>query len=270
MKKTLLFLVFIGFAFSLLAQEVACEPDPIFRDSAQVVFPLPLDPETGVGGIEMFPVCIGEPYELVFSFRIGDSAVFNGVPINLLRAEIDTTGAVEGLPEGLNYACNPPDCIFQDTTLGCIVINGIATENNPIGINNLVITATVVIDLFGPITETIPGNFFAGEYNLIVQEAGQCGTVSVNDFLAENIALSNIPNPVIDQTTIEVTSNLNGEFQFGVFDLTGKQVHNEQIQLINGYNSFIYDAADLSAGMYIYTISDGRGAISQKLVVGRR
>ena len=270
MKKIILF---IGCSLicllQLTAQDVACVPDPAFADSSFVVSPLPFDPSTGEGGIEAFPACIGEPYELVFSFRIGDSTNFNGFDVNLIRAEISTTDAVEGHPEGLNYFCNPPDCIFQDTTLGCIVITGTPTENNTAGVNNLIISTSVVLEALSSIEETIPGNIVTGEYNLILNEMGGCESVSTNDFLAQNIALGNSPNPVIGQTTIEVSSDISGDFQFNVFDVAGKLMHSEQIQLTTGYNSFIYDAADLEAGMYIYAISNGTGAISEKMIVSK-
>jgi len=270
MKKFLLSIgCLIGF-LSLQAQDVACVPDQSFADSAQVVSPLPLDPSTGEGGIAAFPACIGEPYELVFSFRLGDSATLNGFAFDLLRAEIATTGAVAGLPEGVNYFCNPPDCIFQDTTLGCIVLKGTPTENNIPGMNQLVITATVAADGLGTITETIPGRIFTGEYNLMINEAGGCESVSTNDYLAQNLSLANIPNPVIDQTMIEVSADISGTFQFTVFDVAGKLMHSEQILLTTGYNTFTYNAADLNAGMYIYAISNGMGAISKKMIVSRR
>jgi len=271
MKKLILFIALTGFFHCLNAQdEPACVPDSSFIDSARVVFPLPLNTETGEGGIEMFPACIGEPYELVFSFRVGDSASISGFTVDLLRAQIETTGAIEGLPEGINYFCNPPDCIFADTTLGCIVLRGTPTENNPIGTNQLVITAKVVVDLLGEITETIPGNIFAGEYNLVINEMGQCTTVGVNDYLQKSISLQHSPNPATDFTTIEVNSLVGGDFQFQVFDLTGKQMHSEVIQLNTGYNSFQYDVTPLNEGMYFYTLGDGAAAIGQKLVVGKR
>lgn len=271
MKKIILFIGCSLIAFlQLNAQEVACLPDSTFADSSRLVSPLPLDPATGEGGIEAFPACIGEPYELVFTFRLGDSATISGFTVDLFRAEIATTGGVAGLPQGLNYFCNPPDCIFPDTTLGCIVIKGTPTADNMLGTNKLVISAGVVADIVGVFNTTIPGPLFTGEYNLVLNEAGGCESVSTNDYLAQNISLANIPNPVIDQTTIEVSSDISGEFQFTVLDIAGKLMHSEQIQLATGYNAFTYNAADLNAGMYIYAISNGTGAISKKMIVSRR
>lgn len=273
MKKFLLVFGFFGFIFQLTAQvnNAPCTPDAAFADADRVVSPLPLDLETGEGGIEMMPACIGEPYELVFTFKIGDSATIAGFSADLIQAQIATEGAVEGLPEGVNYSCFPIDCIFPDTVLGCIVLSGTPTENNEPGINKLVITAEVIVNGFpAPIRETIPGDIFSGEYNLVVNANGECSSVSVNDYLAENISLGSMPNPVIDHTTIEVSSDISGDFQFHVFDVAGKLMHTEAIQLANGYNAFPYDATALGDGMYIYSISNGAGAISEKLIVNRR
>lgn len=271
MKKIILFIGCSLFCLlQLSAQDVACEPDQTFADSSQVVFPLPLDPSTGLGGIEAFPACIGEPFELVFSFRVGDSATISGFTVDLFRAEIATTDGITGLPEGINYFCNPPDCIFPDTTLGCIVLRGTPTAANTPGVNKLVISAGVVADIVGIFNTTIPGPLFTGEYNLVLNEAGGCESVSTNDYLAQNISLANIPNPVVAQTMIEVSSDISGDFQFNVFDVAGKRLHAEQIQLTTGYNSFNYDASELEAGMYIYSVSNGTGAISEKMIVSRR
>lgn len=272
MKKiVLLFSLFCGLALQINAQDVACVPDPTFADSAQVVAPLPLDPSTMMGGIEAFPACVGEPYELVFSFRIGDSAVFNGFPVDLVQAELATTGAVTGLPDGLNYFCNPPDCIFPDTLLGCIVVKGTPTNADQIGTSQLVIAAKVTASIFPePIEETIPGNIFTGEYNLVLNEAGACQTSSTTDYLAKNLTLANTPNPVIDNTLIELSSEVSGDFQFRVFDLAGQLMHNQKVTINNGYNAFNYDASNLGEGMYIYNISNQLGAVSKKMIIGKR
>ena len=271
MKRILLFIGFIALFSQLKAQnDVACTPDPDALDSTAIVSPLPYDEEAMTGGIADSPVCIGEPYELVFNIRIPDSTSLNNIPVNLLRAEIDVTGGVEGLPEGINYFCNPPDCIFPDTTLGCIVLKGTATANNMVGVNDLVITARIVIDAIGPVQTTIPGPFIPGTYSLIVNNSGECTSVGLNDYLLENISLSNTPNPVIGNTTIEITSLISGDFNFRVFDLAGKMLHTEKINLTVGYNAFNYDASVLAEGMYIYTLSDGLGTIAEKMVVERK
>ncbi len=271
MKKILLLAGLVVFFSQLKAQDVPCTPDPTVLDSTQIVFPLPYDEETMTGGIADSPVCIGEPYRLVFHLRIPDSAAIGGQPINLLRAEIDMEGAVEGLPEGIGYKCNPPDCVFPDTLLGCIALEGTASANNMAAINDLVISVRIAIEGIGLLPTTIPGPFTSGDggYSLVIKNPGEC-TVGVNDYLSKNISLSNTPNPVISKTTIEVTSLLDGDFDFQVFDLSGKMLHMEKVALTAGYNTFDYDASNLAEGMYIYRLSDGFGSIAEKMIVEKR
>jgi hypothetical protein len=269
-KKILLLFGCLGFLVQLNAQDAVCQPDSAFLASDDIVSPAPYDSTNMTGGLDAFPACIGEPYELVFSFRLGDSASLNGLGIDLIRAEIATTGAVAGLPEGLNYFCDPPDCVFPDTTAGCIILKGTPTANNTAGVYPLVISAKVVAGLLGELSADIPGPFVPGTYNLVLNNTGECSTTtSVNDYLSQNLTLSNTPNPALDQTLIEVTSLISGDFQFQVFDLAGKGLHNEKIRLNSGYNTFRYDVSKLEAGMYIYTLSDGKAAISQKLIVSK-
>ncbi len=246
-------------------EEVACVPDTTLQDSSFIVHPLPLN--EGVGGLAEFPACVNEPYELVFTLLVPDSINNNGLLIDVSSASIETTGAIVGLPEGVNYFCNPPNCIFSDTLAGCIVLKGTPTSNNPPGEYELVISG---VAQFGPLPfpVTFPGILAPGSYALTLQEEGACeGTSTSVNYLAEQITLSNTPNPVQYQTNIEMTSLMEGDVQFKVFDNAGKEVHARNIRLNFGYNTLQFDASSLNNGMYFYTISDGRAMIYEKMVV---
>ena len=69
---------------------------------------------------------------------------------------------------------------------------------------------------------------------------------------------------------IEITSLMSGNFEFNVYDLTGKAIHTEAVQLVTGYNAINFDAGRLQEGMYIYTIGDGVAAVASKLIVGKQ
>lgn len=266
MKRFLLILpILLFFTYSQAQEEVACIPDTTLQDSFSVVFPLPLN--EGVGGLAEFPACVNEPYELVFTLMVPDSINNNGLLIDVASASIETTGAIVGLPEGVDYFCNPPDCVFSDTLAGCIVLRGTPTSNNAPGNYELVISGVAQLGPL-PFPVTFPGLLAPGSYALTLQEEGSCEetTTSVN-YLAEQISLSNSPNPVQYQTKIEMTSLTEGDFQFRVFDNAGKEVHTRNIQLRLGYNAFQFDASALNNGLYFYTISDGKAMIYEKMVV---
>ena len=174
------------------------------------------------------------------------------------------------MPKGIDYFCNPPDCIFPDTSLGCIVLKGIASADTPIDTHRLKIFAAVKLNTYGTIHTTIPGDLVDFQYNLAVKDAGSCNTVSIEEVLENSVSLRNIPNPVFNQTTIEITSLSEGPFQFEVFDITGSLVHQATLSLSIGRNAFSFDTTGLEAGMYIYTIRNKTVFSRQKMIVAKQ
>jgi len=77
------------------------------------------------------------------------------------------------------------------------------------------------------------------------------------------------PNPFNEVTTISLNSKLQGDFNFQVFDLLGKQVHTSAINLREGKNTIEYNGSGLDNGIYIYTIENELGAVSGKMVLKR-
>lgn len=165
------------------AQAQACLPDSVIRDSAVGVYPKPITPTNPNGGIKT-AACIDKPYEFVFTIKISDTVTVPGIPIpiNLNNASIDTAGAISGLPVGIGYSCNPPNCVFEKNTIGCLVLNGTPTDVNTPGIFRPVITLTLSTVL-GPIEVMYPGQFFPGEYLLTLLDK-DC-TVSSKDVQTE-------------------------------------------------------------------------------------
>jgi len=238
MKKLLLLVALISVFTQLDAQEVVCEPDTMFQNAPPGAFPMPLN--NGEGGLAEFPACINEPYNLVFTIRLGDSVSI-------------------------------ADCIFPDTLLGCILVTGTPTDANQPGSFPLTIEGSVLLDLLGDFPLVFPGILAPGEYILDLNDTGGCEAVSTSipSYLKSNIELSNTPNPVTTSTLIEMTSLIDGDFQFKVFDMTGRSVHSENIHLNIGYNTLSYDASALGGGMYIYTLGDGNAMIHEKMMVSR-
>ncbi len=144
----------------------ACLPDSTIRDSAVGVYPKPVSPTNPNGGITT-PACINKPFSFNLTVKISDTVSVPGVPfpVNLNSAKIATSGAIMGLPEGISYACNPPDCSFPKNSIGCLILQGTPTSANAPGIYKPVITITLST-LFGNIELEYPGEFFPGEYLL--------------------------------------------------------------------------------------------------------
>ncbi len=80
-----------------------------------------------------------------------------------------------------------------------------------------------------------------------------------------NVLMS--PNPFSQTTTFEMTLIQGGAFQFQVFDINGKEVHRQTLELNEGANRFTFDGRHLSNGFYTYQLSNKQGFVSGKMMV---
>lgn len=163
-------------SLSLLAQN--CTPDSSFADAPLGLYPTPFD-ETVFpdGGLTDFPATIGAPYELTFTVKLTDRVDILPFNFDLDSFALNNMDAILGLPIGLDYACNPPNCVFTDSILGCIIISGTPIEANRVGDYNL----QVMGQLFGNETGTsldfdFPSTVVPGEYTLSLNRSDSLDT----------------------------------------------------------------------------------------------
>lgn len=248
MKLQIATIFFIFTIFNLNAQ-VYCLPDSLYRDSTVGVYPRPVTPENPNGGISK-PACINKPYEFVLTIKIPDTVSFQGIVVNLNSAKIETTGAIQNLPVGITYACNPPDCVFPKLSLGCIKLYGTATSANLPGKYKPVITLNLST-AFGTFPISYPGAQFPGEYILtLLDESCQVGLSNPSEEKQ-----SWFPNP----------SN-------GNFHTTNPNVQN--IKLYNSFGQMVYSnfgstridiENQLNSGLYFIHWFEGEKSFTQKM-----
>ncbi len=281
MNKLLFCLISIFSVNALKAQTAPCQPDPLYKDSLAGVYPLPYDAVNyPTGGVNK-PACIGKPYSLVFTVKVTDSVTvkFSGqnIAIPVDSVSVEKTGAISGLPTGLSYACNPPNCIFKKRTSGCVVVAGTPAASNAIKIYPLAIAGRFHSDYFVILTQnnyydvTFPSTLFPGKYDLSLLAANdaKCTASATNDLTDEITSVRNYPNPFSGHTEIRIESKVSGQFSFEVYDLVGKKVGQQPLSIQVGLNTFGFDADELPNGIYTYTISKGTRLVSNKFVVNR-
>ena len=247
--KLLIGSIFFIFTIFNLNAQVYCLPDSLYRDSTVGVYPRPVTPENPNGGITK-PACINKPYEFVLTIKIPDTVSFQGIVVNLNSAKIETTGAIQNLPVGITYACNPPDCVFPKLSLGCIKLYGTATSANLPGKYKPVITLNLST-AFGTFPISYPGAQFPGEYILtLLDESCQVGLSNPSEEKQ-----SWFPNP----------SN-------GNFHTTNPNVQN--IKLYNSFGQMVYSnfgstridvENQLNSGLYFIHWFEGEKSYTQKM-----
>jgi len=172
-----------------------CSPDTTLTDAPLGLYPTPFDevvfPE---GGLADFPAIIGMPYELTFTVKLTDSLNLPPFNVDLNSFALDNSDAIVGLPLGLEYACNPPNCVFPDSVLGCIIISGTPIAANPTGAYNLQIQGQLFANEDDSINFDFPSTSIPGEYVLTLNQSQNLDTDG--DGLMDNEDnCINIPNP---------------------------------------------------------------------------
>ncbi|MEM6725056.1 MAG: hypothetical protein AAF598_13545, partial [Bacteroidota bacterium] len=267
MKRILLLLIALFSLTSLAVQAQNCTPDQTVTEFG--VFPLPdtsdvlfSDPTIGIDEF----ACPGQFFEYTFTAGVPpqlDVAPFLGLPtpleLPLDEVRIDDVMGLDplGWTVAANFGCEPDGCVFipdqsLPITLGCGRVFGTApmTPGDYPIVFNLSATVTIGVPTTVPLLYPDPGTF-PGNYVIRVLDATDpaCGTSSVEDLFTENVAVSqNAPNPFSRYTEITLNSRTAGLYTFTVYSLTGKKVHQQDIQASAGENVIPFDGSGLNSG----------------------
>jgi Secretion system C-terminal sorting domain len=258
-----------------------CVPDAIYKDSTFGVYPKPYEPTINPKGGVNKSACIGKPFKFVFTAKIPDSTVV-ATPFGSLPAKIDSVildkkdiNTIVGLPVGMTYACNPPNCVFYPKKSACLYMYGTATNANKAGDYELKIKTVGYVNVAGlPFNAAISfpdKNIAPGTYILKLEPVTSttCFVSGASDKY-ENISyISANPNPTNDLTKIAFYMEENDVLDFIVTDITGKRIHQETRKAEHGINTIDFDASNLNAGVYIYSLGNQKGRVTNRLVVNR-
>ncbi len=275
MKKRFTFLsvltVVLMFVSLRNASAQACFADTVrYRDSTAGVFPLPYDAALSpTGGISRV-ACQTRPYRFVFTVKVAETITFNGIQLPLDSVVMQRTGAVTGMPLGLSYACNPPNCSFKQRTYGCVLISGTPTTANALQDYALTIAGTAHVSGVGPLNLTFPGLVFPGEYKikLVAANSAQCPANTGAEELKDKITdMKVVPNPVDGRATFVIDSETTGDFVVKIYDMTGRILQKEVKNMQLGENRVDFDASSMSNGVYLLQLSQGDAMLTKRFVV---
>lgn len=276
MKKVILLMMFGCFLSQLASAQ--CVPDPIYKDSTFGVYPRPYDPVAFPSGGIKQSACIGKPYKFVFTVKVPDSVAvpqLGGLKLKLDSIKLDKkkAGTVTGLPVGISYDCNTPNCTFAAKTSGCTYLYGVAANSNTAGDYEIGIKLTAYFSTFlGPITYELNAKDLAtGKYILKLEpnNASSCFVSSIKD-QNENISFINAkPNPATDFTTISFYAQEDENLDFIVADMSGKVVYKENRAAQHGINTLDLNTSNLTEGVYIYYLNSKQGRIANRLVISK-
>ena len=247
MKLLLLSLTFAVFTSNNIGAQ-SCTPGTNFADSLYGVWPSP-----SVG----FPMAtVNVAYSTDINFKVPDAiddelvavvpdaALLNGnaiISFKLLN--------VSGLPAGITYACNLPNCEYLGGANGCARLQGTPSS---VGSYPVVLEVSVLIESFiGNIPLAIP---FDG-YTI---EVGVAGTI---EQIISPISVS--PNPANNEIKIEgLTASMKAN-QISILNIEGKVVAEREIKDVLNTT---FDLSAVKAGIYFVNVSHASGNKTVKFI----
>lgn len=180
------------------------------------------------------------------------------LPCTVLSIDSIVVDSVTQLPAWASWTCAPVFCQFLGGTTECAIITGTPPSGSA-GTYPLMFYLSAYVGGFG-----VPNSYSLDYYKIVVMP----GT-GVNEISAFALEVKNNPNPFDELTQIELLVSESGTYSFEVFNVLGEQVYTKPVNATKGKNNFTFDGSSLSAGSYLYKISDGTNTITKRMVVNR-
>lgn len=222
-----------------------CEPIADFGDE-----PFGIEPDTIVN---LLPGEVGVLYVQQIDVKVPSDGAFAELPF--ITVDSASIASVTGLPPGLTLECAGnafTECTYLGGTVGCAVISGIPESGGTFDLNILLLVHT---DGFG----SIPFDFEG--YTIFID-----GPVGIEETLAIQ-SLTVQPNPANDLVRFNANTIKSGKGTLRIFDLVGKQVVQQSLQLSYGSNQINYNTSDLPEGVYICRFDAFGESQTRRLVV---
>ena len=197
-----------------------------------------------------------------------DGADFGFPILGVINATIDDIEIlnVTGLPPNFDYACDPVSCIFPGGEINCAELYSTSTPTaSDIGVYNVVI-ATEIHASDIPVLNTYTINDTIDYYTITISATNPS---AVFDKLYNySFELKDIyPNPLNEQSKIQVIIGESSDVIFSVFNYLGETIDERSIYLTRGVNDIEISDKDYANGMYLYSINNGVQILSKRLIV---
>jgi len=242
MKKLILLITFITIsAFQIVSAQ--CTP---------TVFSGPSFTSPDTSDV-IAPAVETQLYNQIINVRIPEDTVLNGAVI-----AIDSAGilSVTGMPASLNWLTNSENNYWPGNSFGCVLIQGTPVIGDS---GTYKVTVTIAVHALGI---AMP---FTLDYNVEILSQNFVGVEisKKNEFQV----FQNQPNPFSNNTIINYYLPISSNIEFNVYDIVGNKVIHKEENASKGKNSISISKNNLSSGIYIYEIVNGKDAIRKRMVI---
>ncbi|HHG84868.1 MAG TPA: T9SS type A sorting domain-containing protein, partial [Bacteroidetes bacterium] len=245
-----------------------CSPNPFFvAIGLPGVYPNPIQSSNLASGTQNVPYSETITIIVLPDTTIDLSVFAPGLPTINVEVAYQRVSGFTGLPAGITYACEPSNCEVPGDTSGCVGLGGTPTQAGEftVGMTTEVgIAIPTSVPVIGGTVQSLP---IPGISWTLVIDSNTVSTAKPQ----ENAfgVVRNIPNPFQGNTTITYQAPKPAQVQFEVLDLTGHRLHQANYRAQTGENTIVFDAAGYAPGIYLYTLSDGNKAVTNKMVISK-
>lgn len=254
---------------ALFTNAQVCTPDPNFANASPGIYPDSLDHANA-----------GQPYEMTITVRTlcDTSVLFSGIPVDLTVQALKILDVV-GEPAGFNF--NPDVPVWTNPSpcapiTGCVKVDALEPAVTAAAVN--VYPLTVYIDVLAvgnplPSTPTWVSTLGTPPYgsaiafsDYVLKVDGPLSTIETAPTDRFWVGL-NYPNPATGNTNIAYNVAKKETVGLKVYNMLGALVYSNTYQAETGKNTIAFDASKLGAGLYVYTMSNGKETITRKMTI---
>lgn len=217
----------------------------------------------------------------VIQFKNFDTFAFGGQTVTVNSLRIDT---LDNLPVGLCWATNKTDNTWANQEDGCIKIGGTVCSNPGQYKLHIVVTADIGVPIQtdadaaglkyfvrvinqGDSEVAVDTNQTAAFSNAGGYSATKdCGNGIMQNELAIN-SLSVVPNPFSNKARVSFFSAKSGVMTERITNMIGSEVYKNKLEVTVGNNTSTIERNNLPAGVYFYTITDGKNISTKRMVI---
>jgi hypothetical protein len=257
-----------------------------------------IDPQYTLPGLypspDSFPCFVaGSCFQYTLQFVNFDSTTVSGIRVRVDYIIIDS---ILNLPCGINWTTSAQNAAtphrFENQEKGCITFGGLS--NDPFGQYKLRIVVSAKVSLLpSAVPYTAEALGYRVDIRLVADNTicppvdtgaatlvASCQSRSVDCyfdvpcFVCPGVSEINsinqfsfYPNPTANSATVSFTADKAAAYTTRIVNIYGQEVSRWQLQVQQGANTHPIDVSALPAGVYFFTITDGKNFSSQRFVV---
>ncbi|MCW5908249.1 MAG: T9SS type A sorting domain-containing protein [Chitinophagales bacterium] len=218
----------------------------------------------------------------VIQFKNFDTFNFGGQTVTVSSLRVDT---LRNLPAGLCWATNKASNTWANQEDGCIKISGTVCDNPGQYKLKIIVTADIGVPIqtdadaaglkyfvrvinSGDAEVAVDTNQTAAFAKPAGYSASATGcSVGILDNELTISTLNVVPNPFNNKAVVSFYSAKSGVMTERVTNMLGSEVYTRKLDVRAGDNTSSIERNNLPAGVYFYSVTDGKNVATKRIVI---